>query len=58
MGRSGRAGSRASGRRAGRAGQGWLGVGRTGWPWAVNSVHSTCFWPGSTRYFPESKFFF
>ena len=30
--------------------------GRAGWPWAVHSVHSTYFWPGSTRYFPESKF--
>ena len=46
------------------AGQGWLGdrraawtlggqPGRLGMPWAV---HSTCFWPGSTRYFPESNF--
>ena len=42
--------------RAERAGQGWLGAGRAGWPWAVHSVHSACFWPGSTRYFPESKF--
>ena len=23
---------------------------------AVHSVHSACFWPGSTRYFPESKY--
>ena len=30
--------------------------GRAGWPWDVHSVHSACFWPGSTRYFPESKF--
>ena len=47
-----------------RAGQGWLGgrrvawalgarPGCAGWPWAV---HSACFWPGSTRYFPESNF--
>ena len=35
-----------------------LGAGRAGWPWAVHSVHSACFWPGSTRYFPESKIFF
>ena len=42
--------------RAEHAGQGWLGAGRAGWPWAVHSVHSACFWPGSTRYFPESKF--
>ena len=42
--------------RAERAGQGWLGAGRAAWPWAVHSVHSACFWPGSTRYFPESKF--
>ena len=40
-----------------RAGQGWLGAGRAGWPWAVHSVHSACFWPSSTRYFPESNFF-
>ena len=44
------------GSRRGRAGQGWLGAGRAGWPWAVHSVHSACFWPGSTRYFPESNF--
>ena len=51
-----------------RARQGWLGSrraawalgvrpGRAGWPWAVHSVHSAYFWPGSTRFFPESKFF-
>ena len=52
--------------RAERAGQGWLGgrhvawrwarPGCAGWPWAVHSVHSACFWPGSTRYFLESNF--
>ena len=59
-----RAGDRcARDRRAGRARQGaaaGAGVrgaglagrpGRAGWPWAVHSVHSACFWPGSTRYF-------
>ena len=49
--------ARARTERTGRAG--WaLGArpGRAGWPWAVHSVHSACFWPGSTRYFPESKF--
>ena len=30
--------------------------GCAGWPWAVHSVHSACFWSGSTRYFPESNF--
>ena len=45
--------------RSARGRAGWaLGAppGRAGWPWAVHSVHSTCFWLGSTRYFPESKF--
>ena len=54
----GRGGRRRRARSArGRAG--WaLGArpGRAGWPWAVHSVHSACFWPGSTRYFLESKF--
>ena len=55
----GRAGEGAGG----RAGAGAHGArvageqpGRAGWPWAVHSVHSACFWPGSTRYFPDSKF--
>ena len=53
-------GARGRARRQTRArvGQSWLGArpGRAGWPWAVHSVHLACFWPGSTRYFPESKF--
>ena len=54
-------GARGRARRQARApaecaGQGWLGAGLAGWPWVVHSVHSACFWPGSTRYFPESKF--
>ena len=57
--RAGRGGRRGRARRTrGRAG--WaLGArpGRAGWPWVVHSVHSACFWPGSTRYFPELKFF-
>ena len=61
LGRWGVRGRRAAGARAlaalgRRAGHGWLGAGRAAWPWAVHSVHSACFWPGSTRYFPESKF--
>ena len=72
-GRQARGGARGRARqqaraRAERARQGWLGgrraawalgmrPGRAGWPWAVHSVHSAYFWPGSTRYFPESKFF-
>ena len=35
----------------------WARPGCAGWPWAVHSVHSACFWPGSTRYFLESNFF-
>ena len=51
-------GVRQEGRRHGARGRQALGEqpGRLGWPWAVHSVHSACFWPGSTRYFPESKF--
>ena len=63
--------AQVGGNRRGRAegaGQSWLGgrrtawalgarPGRAGWPWAVHSVHSACFWPSSTGYFPESNFF-
>ena len=49
------AGARAGACWARRQAQGRC-AGRAGWPWAVHSVHSACFWPGSTRYFPESKF--
>ena len=63
-GRAGRAGSWAAGARGkvwqalGRARQGTTGAraGCAGWPWAVHSVHSACFWPGLTQYFPESNF--
>ena len=44
--------ARGLGAQAGRAA--WaLGArpGRTSWPWAVHSVHSACFGPGSTWYF-------
>ena len=47
----------AGGRRARRAtGRRWASGARAAWPWAVHSVHSSCFWPGSTRYFPQSNF--
>ena len=51
-----RAAAGAVGARGARGARG-LGAGRVGWPWAVHSVHSACFWPGSTRYFTESNFF-
>ena len=36
----------------GARGAGLVGrPGRSGWPRAVHSVHSACFWPGLTRYF-------
>ena len=50
----GRAGRAAGGAQARGARQ--AGAGHAGWLWAVHSVHSACFWPGSTRYFFESNF--
>ena len=50
--RRGRGAQQAGRRGAGRARQaGTRRMGRAGWLWAVHSVHSACFWPGSTRYF-------
>ena len=52
-----RAGCAAGGAQARGARQAGAGrAGRAGWLWAVHSVHSACFWAGSTRYFPESNF--
>ena len=59
MARGARAAGRGGRRGRARGRPGWaLGArpGRAGWPWAVHLVHSACFWPGSTRHFPESKF--
>ena len=53
----GAAGARQQARRERWARAAWALPGRAGWPWAVHSVHSACFWPGSTRYFLESNFF-
>ena len=44
---------RARGSRRDRGGGGGCGLARDLGAWAV---HSACFWPGSTRYFPESNF--
>ena len=38
-------------RRARPAGRPGRGLGVQLGQWAVHSVHSACFWPGSTRYF-------
>ena len=51
-----RAGAGAGARQAGAKRARRERPGRASWPWAVYSVHSACFWPGSTRYFPESNF--
>ena len=56
---AGRAVGRAQERGARQAGAGRVGrvrPGRAGWLRAVHLMHSACFWPGSTRYFPESNF--
>ena len=59
--RAGRArgarGASAAGRsRSAQGRAGWALGARPGGPGWPSAVHSACFWPGSTRYFPESKF--